>query len=203
MKRFAIPVLVGALLAAPGCIRLGGPDNVSRYLSREAGVDLQQEIGLTVTRSGIWLAKKGMKWADDVDISLDGLRRVEVGVYTVEGTRGDAARALDINVFPTSWDNWVRVQDEGEQVFVMVRPGETPEQIREMLVVVAEDEEWVVIRLYGDLDRILEDTLRFAFDQADRPDLYDKTREERDLPPLGDIVEQDDLAEGVAEAIVD
>jgi hypothetical protein len=172
-------------------------------LSREAGVDLQQEFGLTVTRSGIWLAKKSLKWADDVDISLDGLRRVEVGVYTVEGTRGDAAEALDINVFPTSWDNWVRVQDEGEQVFVMVRPGETPEQIREMLVVVAEDEEWVIVRLYGDLDRIIEDTMRFAFDQADRPDLYDKTREERDLPPLGDIVEQDDLAEGVAEAIVD
>jgi hypothetical protein len=97
----------------------------------------------------------------------------------------------------------VRVQDEGEQVFVMVRPGETPEQIREMLVVVAEDEEWVIVRLYGDLDRIIEDTMRFAFDQADRPDLYDKTREERDLPPLGDIVEQDDLAEGMAEAIVD
>jgi hypothetical protein len=203
MKRFAIPVLVGALLAAPGCIRLAGPDNVSRYLSREAGVDLQQEFGLTVTRSGIWLAKKGLKWADDVDISLDGLRRVEVGVYTVEGLRGDAAEALDINVFPRGWDNWVRVQDEGEQVFVMVRPGETPGEIREMLVVVAEHEEWVVVRLYGDLDRILEDTMRFAFDQADRPDLYDKTREERDLPPLGDIVEQDDLAEGVAEAIVD
>ena len=69
--------------------------------------------------------------------------------------------------------------------------------------VVAEDEEWVVVRLYGDLDRILEDTMRFAFDQAERPDLYDKTREDRDLPPLGDIVEADDLADGVTEAVVD
>jgi len=203
MKRVVIPVLLSALIVAPGCIRLGGPDNVSRHLSREAGVDLQQEIGLTVTRSGIWLAKKGLKWADDVDISLDGLRRVEVGVYTVKGTRGDAAEALDINVFPTGWDNWVEVQDDGAQVFVMVRPGEKPEEIRGMLVIVAEDEEWVVVRLYGDLDRILEETMRFAFDQADRPDLYDKTREERDLPPLGDIVDEEDLAEGVTEAVVD
>jgi len=203
MKRVAIPVLLSALLVAPGCVRLTGPDNVSRQLSREAGVDLQQEIGLTVTRSGIWLAKKGLKWSDEVDISLDGLRRVEVGVYTVQGTQGDAAEALDINVFPTEWDMWVHVQDEGEQVFVMVRPGKKPEEIRGLLVVVAEDEEWVVVRMYGDLDRILEDTMRFAFDQAERPDLYDKTREERDLPPLGDIVEADDLAEGVTEAIVD
>jgi len=203
MKRVAIPIFLCALIVVPGCIRLGGPDNVSRHLSREAGVDLQQEIGLTVTRSGIWLAKKSLKWADDVDISLDGLRRVEVGVYTVRGMRGDAAEALDINVFPTGWDNWVRIQDEGGQVFVMVRPGEEPDEIRGMLVVVAEEEEWVVVRLYGDLDRILEDTMRFAFDQADRPDLYEKTREERDLPPLGDIVKEDDLARGVAEAAVD
>ncbi len=39
MKRAAIPVLLGALLVAPGCVRLTGPDNVSRQLSREAGVD--------------------------------------------------------------------------------------------------------------------------------------------------------------------
>jgi len=203
MRRIAIPILLGALLAAPGCVRLTGPDNVSRQLSYEAGVDLQQEIGLTVTRSGIWLAKKGLKWADDVDISLDGLRRVEVGIYTVKGTRGETAEALDVNVFPTEWDTWVHVQDEGEQVFVMVRAGDEPEVIRGMLVVVAEEEEWVVVRMYGDLDRILEDSLRFAFDQAERPELYDKTREERDLPPLGDIVEEEDLAEGVAAAIVD
>jgi hypothetical protein len=203
MRRFTILACLAALIVGSGCVRLNGPDNVSRHLSREAGVDLQQEIGLTVTRSGIWLAKKGLKWADDVDISLDGLRRVEVGVYTVQGTHGDAAEALDINVFPTAWENWVQVQDEGEQVFVMVRPGDTPEEIRGMLVVVAEEDEWVVVRMSGDLDRILEDSLRFAFDQADRPELYEKTREERDLPPLGDIVNEADLAEGVAEAIVD
>jgi hypothetical protein len=203
MKRVAVAVLLSALLVAPGCVRLTGPDNVSRQLSYEAGVDLQQEIGLTVTRSGIWLAKKSLKWADDVDISLDGLRRVEVGIYSVNGTRGEKAEALNVNVFPTEWDSWVQVQDEGEQVFVMVRAGDKPDKIRGMLVVVAEEDEWVVVRMYGDLDRILEETMRFAFDQADRSELYDKTREERDLPPLGDIVEEEDLAEGVVEAIVD
>ncbi len=203
MRRLTILVAAIGLVAATGCIRLGGPDNVSRHLSREAGVDLQQEMGITVTRSGIWLAKKGLKWADEVDISLDGLKRVEVGVYTVEGVRDDSAEPLDIRVFPTEWDSWVEVQDAGEQVFVMVRSGKKAEEIKGMLVVVAEDEEWVVVRLYGDLDRILEQTMRFAFDQADRPDLYDKTREERDLPPLGDVVEEDDVAEGVAGALGD
>jgi hypothetical protein len=63
-----------------------------------------------------------------------------------------------------------------------------------MIVVVAESEEWVVVRLRGDLDRILEDTLRFAFDQADRPELYEKTREQRDLPPLTGVPEGNDPA---------
>ena len=203
MRHLAIPILLGALLGAPGCVRFTGPDNVSRHLSREAGVDLQQEIGLTVTRSGVWLAKKGLKWADDVEFSLAGLRRVEIGIYTVRGTQGDARAPLGIHVFPTEWDPWVRVQDEDGEIFVMVRQGDRPEDIRGMLVVVAESNEWVVVRLYGDLDRILEETMRFAFEQADRPDLYEKTREERDLPPLGDVVKEDDLAEGVVEAIVD
>ncbi|TDI46012.1 MAG: DUF4252 domain-containing protein [Acidobacteria bacterium] len=185
MRRVAIPILLGVLLGAPGCVRFTGPDNVSRYLSRAAGVELQQEIGLTVTRSGVWLAKKGLKWADDVEFSLAGLRRVEIGIYTVRGTRGEARMPLDIQVFPTEWDPWVRVQDEDGEIFVMVRQGDRPEDIRGMLVVVAERNEWVVVRLYGDLDRILEETMRFAFEQADRPDLYEKTREERNLPPLG------------------
>jgi hypothetical protein len=185
MRHVAIPILLGALLGAPGCVRFTGPDNVSRQLSREAGVDLQQEIGLTVTRSGIWLAKKGLKWSDETDISLDGLRRIEVGIYTVRGTRDNSGTPLDIHVFPTEWNPWVRVQDEDGEVFVMVRQGKRPEEIRGMLIVVAESEEWVVVRLYGDLDRILEEAMRFAFDQAERPELYEKTREERDLPPLG------------------
>lgn len=203
MTRLTLLVVAFGLAAAPGCIRLGGPDNVSRHLSREAGVDLQQEMGITVTRSGIWLAKKGLRWADDVDISLDGLKRVEVGIYTVEGDRGDSAEPLDIRVFPTAWDSWVEVHDEGEQVFVLVRSGKKSDEITGLLVVVAEDEEWVVVRMYGDLDRILEETMRFAFDQAERPDLYDRTREERDLPPLGDMVEEEDLAESVADAVGD
>jgi len=186
MRSFAIAILSGVLLA-PGCVRLAGPDNVSLELSRAAGVDLQQEIGLTVTRSGIWLAKKSLKWADETEFSLDGLRRVEVGVYTVRGTRPGGREPLGEHLFPSAWSPWVRVQDDDAEVFVMVRQGDEPEDIRGMIVVVAESEEWVVVRLHGDLYRVLEDTMRFAFDQAERPDLYDKTREQRELPPLGEV----------------
>ena len=89
------------------------------------------------------------------------------------------------------------------QIVLLVEIGDAYAIRPAPLIVVAEDEEWVVVRMYGDLDRILEETMRFAFDQAERPDLYDRTREERDLPPLGDMVEEEDLAESVADAVGD
>lgn len=199
MKHLVAPIVMAAVLSGAGCFRLGGPDAVSQQLSREAGVDLDQEFGITVTRGGIWLAKKSLRWVDDVDLSLDGLRRVEVGIYTVRDRDENRAGSLGEHLFPAEWSTWVHVQDEGSDVFVMVRQGKTPEEIRGMLVVVAEDDEWVVVRMKGQLEKILEDSLRFAFDQTERPELYDKTREERDLPPLDDEVEGEDLALGMTD----
>lgn len=205
MKRIVSAALLVAMAASVGCIRLGGPDEVGRHLSREAGVDLQQEVGLTVTRSGVWLAKKAMKWADeeDMDFSLKGLRRVEVAVYEVKGVKDGGREPLGIHLFPTRWQPWVKVQEDDSEVFVLVKQGDKAEQIRGMLVVVAEDDEWVVVRMHGKLDQIIESALRMAFDQTDRPELYDKTREERNLPPVGDVLDDEGLAGGVYEAALD
>jgi hypothetical protein len=203
MKNFVGPMLMIAVLFGTGCFRLGGPDAVSQQLSREAGVELDQEFGFTVTRGGVWLAKKSLRWVDDVDVSLDGLRRVEIGVYTVRDRDESRAGSLGEHLFPAEWSTWVHVQDDDSEVFVMVKQGETPEQIRGMLIVVAEDEEWVVVSMKGKLEKVLEDALRFAFDQTDRPDLYEKTREERDLPPLGDMVDSADIAQGMTDEVGD
>ena len=47
-KTTLLALLVPVLLF--GCVRFKGPDDVQRQLSRSAGVELQQEVGLTVTR---------------------------------------------------------------------------------------------------------------------------------------------------------
>jgi hypothetical protein len=46
-----------------------------------------------------------------------------------------------------------------------------------------EPDEWVLVRIRGKLDRIIEDAIEMAFDEVDRPDLYAKTRRERGLEP--------------------
>jgi hypothetical protein len=69
------------------------------------------------------------------------------------------------------YEHVVRIHDEGEDVFVMVKFEE--EQIRRMLVIVAEEDEWVLVRIRGKLNHIFEQAMEMAFDQADKPELYE------------------------------
>jgi len=173
---FACAVL-GALLLSTSCVRFIGPEDVRLELSEQAGVKLRQETGLTVTRSGIWLARQ---FVDEQEVPLRGLRRVEVGVYEVKGLRRglDEPRPLDPAYFH-DWQPVVRLREDGEEVMVFVR--EKDDHLRSLLVVVAEPEEWVLVRMHGRLDDLLEQAMRLAFDHMDRPDLYAKTRRERGL----------------------
>jgi len=173
------------LLAGTACVRFHGPRDLSRELSASAGVRLEREMGITVTRSGVWLARWGLKFANDDDIpfSLKGVKRVQVGIYKVDGlARGHETRSpLAVDDLLEGWQRWVRIQDGDDEVVVLV--DERNGRMRGMVVVVAERDEWVLVRLKGNLDRVIEDAMRMAFDEADRPDLYARSREERGLEP--------------------
>jgi len=179
----ALSALCAVALLATGCIRFHGPRDLRRELSESAGVRLEREMGVTVTRSGVWLARWGMKFADDEDIpvSLKGVKRVQVGIYTVEGlARGHESRSpLAMDALLDGWQPLVRIQEDGDEVVVLL--DEKKGRIRGMVVVVAERDEWVLVRLKGDLDRVIEEAMRMAFDEADRPDLYARSREDRGL----------------------
>jgi hypothetical protein len=161
------------------CVRFVGPEDVRQDLSSQAGVKLKQETGFTVTRSGIWLARK---FVDDDEVPLKGIRRVEVGIYEVKGLRRGVDEPANLN--PRHLDGWepiVRVHEEDEDVMVLVK--QQDEMIRAMLIVVAEEDEWVLVRVRGKLNRVLEQAMKTAFDNVERPELYVRTREERGLDP--------------------
>jgi len=176
----AVLVLAATLLAGSGCVSLHGPEEWRRDLSAESGVVLDPEVSLSVNRAGVWLARVGLKMSGEQEISLKGVHHVDVGVYRVVGLRKgfEAPRAIHPDQF-RGWSPLARVREEGEQVLVLTR--ERSEKIRQMLVVVAEADEWVIVRVKGKLDRILEEAMAMAFDEVDRADLYRKTREERGL----------------------
>jgi hypothetical protein len=192
LTRFWILLLVPAL-AGTACVRFHGPRDLRRELSESAGVRLEREMGFTVTRSGVWLARWGMKRAEaDMPVSLKGIKRAQVGIYNVGGlARGSDERSpLEIEGLLDGWQPWVKVHEDGEDVLVMVR--ERKGSVRGLVVVVAAEEEWVLVRLKGDLEQILEEAIRLAFDEADRPDLYARSREERGLEPIDPAVKETD-----------
>lgn len=176
--RILLSLLVPVALTL-SCVRFVGPEDVRQDLSSQAGVKLKQETGFTVTRSGIWLARK---FVDDDEVPLKGVRRVEVGVYEVRGLkRGvDEPAHLDLRHLD-GWESIVRVHDAGEDVMVLVK--QRDETIRAMLIVVAEEDEWVLVRVRGKLNRVLEQVMKSAFENVERPGLYARTREERGLDP--------------------
>lgn len=170
---------LAATVLATGCIRPHGPEDLRRELTYTTGVRLDRQLGITVTRSGVWLARMGLNIAGE-DVPIKGLRRVEVGIYTVEGLRRGFETAGPLRI--PELDDWTpvaRVNDGGDSALVLV--DERRGKMRHMVVIATDDDEWVIVRLRGDLDRIVEDAMRFAFDQADRPDLYERSREERGL----------------------
>jgi hypothetical protein len=179
-----IPILRVALLlpvaisAGAGCVTLHGPEEIRRDLSRDVGVKLDRQFTITVNRGGMWLARKGLKWSGEDDISLKGVHHVDVGIYEVDGLRKgfEAPNAVHPDYF-RKWEPLVRVQEDGENVLVLTR--EKDEKIKGLLVVVTDPDEWVIVRAKGNLNQILEEALAEAFDEIERPDLYQKTLEER------------------------
>ena len=61
--------------------------------------------------------------------------------------------------------------------FFLSEPGRDG-SIKLLLFVVGDEDDLVIIRLKGRLDEFIEEAIRFAFEQANRPDLADPSIEE-------------------------
>jgi hypothetical protein len=168
MKR-ALPIaLLAVTFLMPGCI-LRGPENLRRDLERSSGVQLEKEVGVSVGRVGTML----VRWFTPEDeIPLKGVRKVQVGVYRVVDRPDGSLNAMRIPGVD-GWQSVARVRERDERVELFVL--EEDERIRGMLVVVAEPDEWVLVRIKGKLDHVFEQAMEMAFDRADRPELYEPT----------------------------
>ncbi len=158
-------VLLGALACAPW----KGPDDVARQVEQSTGESYDREVGLTLGRLGLALARS-ITEDPESEVLLRGVRKVEVGVYTSEGRRDGRLGSIDASSFP-DWTPIAEVSEaEGERVLVLVGRREDG-AVRRLLVLVVDEEELTVVRLRGRLDEWLEDAVRTAFSEIDRTDL--------------------------------
>ncbi len=185
-SRAALCLLLAAALSSAACIGFRGPERIRREISFNSGVELDREMGFTVRRSGMWLVRMGLRIAGEDEISLRGVSGIQVGIYQVRGSWSGTHHQVPLDPRKFSeWDPVVRLHEDDEDVLVMIR--ERKGSVTSMMVVVSDDEELVVVRMKGRLENILEEAMAEAFDQVDRPELYEKTREERGLEPLAEI----------------
>lgn len=162
--------MIGLCVATcTSCIGFHGPEDLRRDLVQATGVELERETGVSVGRMGVML----VRWfTSEEEIPLKGVRKVQVGVYEVTdfGDGGYGRGTVEPLELP-GWDPVVRVHEEDEHVFVMLRQEE--DAIRGMLVVVMEQDEWVLVRIKGKLQHVVEEAMRMAFDRAEHPELYE------------------------------
>ena len=146
-----------------------GPEDLRHDLEHKTGVELDREAGITLGRLSLAIARLA---TDGDEVPLRGLRKVEVGVYEVSSPDDEGAeRAPIVLPEPPGWQTVVRLREEGDDVLVLVEPRE--EGIRRLLIVVADEQEWVLVRVRGRIEGMLEQAMRAALDGADRPDLYE------------------------------
>ena len=177
LKRGAVVFLtLAGVVLSTGCV-LRGPSGIKDQVERSNGRTYQREFGITVGRTGLGIARMAMRIGDEDEAvhMLRGVNKVQVGVYEVvdqgNGT-GRSARASDFGLY----DPLVQVREDGETVLVLAR--EEDETIRRLLVVVDSDDELVIVRLRGDLERIIEDAIRLGLSEGGREELADPVVEE-------------------------
>ncbi len=170
--------LAGLLAAAvAGCVRFGGPGDVHRDVAAITGGRYQKEFGFTVGRTGMALARWSLRHEADEDVvSLQGVRKVELGVYEpLPGAgRQEGARAITASDWP-GWLPMVEMQT-GRESILLLSEG-TDLDIRRLLLVLEEPEELVIVRLTGDLGPFVVDAIRLAFVEAEHPELADPALE--------------------------
>lgn len=155
-------LLLLACLMLSGCMVSREISHVRRDIEREfPGAEFDKEFVISVGPGFFntvgWLAER----VDDYDARriadyLSEIRRVKVGVYRTEQLpyEGDLELASLRRFNENGWELAVKVRDEDELVWVLYR--EWYDEVRDMFILVLDDENLVIVRVEGYLNRLLE-----------------------------------------------
>jgi len=157
-KLAAFGLLAASLTASAGCVLIG-PAGVRHDVTQATGLDLDREFGFRLGRLSLFLVRQGVRAADD-EVTLDGVRKVAIGVYQARDLPGD--RAL-CRAELSGWEPVVRVCDQDESVLMFAR--ESDGRLRGMLIVAQDGDEVVIVRAKGRLDNLVASVMELAGDE--------------------------------------
>lgn len=148
-------VALAAIASTPGCFFLGEPADLRRDVARSWDLTVEKETGIELGRITTAIARAFAR--GDGEDSLEGIRKIELGVYRVleRGAGVDQRRPLRLD----GWEPVVHARDgEGNETWVLyrLRGG----SIRGLALVSLDGDELVLTRLSGSLEGWLEALLR-------------------------------------------
>ncbi len=158
----ALVILILASTVSSGCFYSREISRARRDIDRStANVDYGRGISMNLGPFSLRLAKWILRRVDDEDAEmaseyLSDIRRVKAGVYKVNDYSPDGLSAIpSLRRFERKgWELAVKAHDDEESVLIYYR--ERDNKVRDMFVIVATDEELVLAKIEGRLNRLLE-----------------------------------------------
>ena len=169
----AVLVVLKACLITGCIIPFNGPGDIKRDVQSATGSDLDMDFGVTVGRSGMAFARWVMSKSDEEMPPLEGVKKVEVGVYHYDRTP-EQGRALD----SLQWPGWLPVveaaNDAGDaDVLILFQYDEKKLERMLLLVEEKEEERLMIVRVSGDLNLMIEQVIAYGLEESDHPELID------------------------------
>lgn len=155
-SEFALMIGAALVLQTGCCFGAGSTSDIRYEFSDRTGVEVEPEFGIKLGRIGTGFPKMFVKSSDE-ELSLNGIRKIEVGIYDVvdrDGRTGSGLPAMELD----DWVTIVRARDGDECIQILCRP--EGERIRALVAVVLDDDELVVVRLKGRLEKFLPAVLK-------------------------------------------
>ena len=174
-------LLVAKAFLVTGCIiPFNGPGDIKRDVQHATGNDLDMDFGVTVGRSGMAFARWIVGKSDE-QIPLEGIKKVEVGVYEVIDPTPGERRSINSLQWP-GWIPVVEIYGEGlgsaegvgsADVIILFQYDEGGQLKRMLLLIEEEDDRLVIVRISGKLDQLIEQVIAYGLEESDHPELTD------------------------------
>ena len=150
-------MVLGALMAlASGCMTYRGPRGVEDTLERSLGVELHRDFGIKLGPISTKFAASFVGHDDEFD--LHDMTRVGVAVFEVGARNGRSPRPIEAkDLGGAGWSTMLDSRSDGDQVLLLVKS--RGDSIHDLLLLAADDEEVVVARLTGRLDKLIARTM--------------------------------------------
>ena len=170
-RALIIAALVAALPLANGCMWAPELIEVKKDIARQMPeVDFHKNVVLSFGPLTMVLARTITGFipdAHEVRGYLRDVSRLQVAVYEVSGRPDDAPVQTPAHLQELLDDGWemaARVNDEGDRVWLLYRLDD--DSVREMFVVAMSDDELVLVKLKGRLERVMAQALENVHDEG-------------------------------------